>query len=60
LLAAERARELRDVHDEDWYRNPRAVDELRETSRERAVNDAREASLERGRSEFAQLLTNTA
>jgi hypothetical protein len=59
LLAAERARELRDVHDEDWYRNPRAVDELRETSRELVLNDAREASLERGRSEFAQLLTNT-
>jgi len=60
LLAAERAKELRDVHDEDWYRNPRAVEELRETSRQRALHDAREASLERGRSELAQLLTNTA
>jgi hypothetical protein len=59
LLAAERARELRDAHDEDWYRNPRAVDELRETSRGRALNDALEASLERGRAEFAQLLANT-
>jgi hypothetical protein len=60
LLATHRARELRDVHDEDWYRNPRAVDEVRETSRQRALNDAREASLERGRAELAQLLTNTA
>ena len=60
LLATDRARALRDAHDEDWYRNPRAVDELRETSRERALNDAREASLENGRAELAQLLTNMA
>jgi hypothetical protein len=59
LLAAGRARELRDTHDEDWYRNPRAVAELRETSRERALNDGLEASLERGRTELAQLLANT-
>ncbi len=29
LLAPLRARELTESHDEDWYRNPRAIDQLR-------------------------------
>jgi hypothetical protein len=29
LLASVRARELTESHDEDWFRNPRAVDQLR-------------------------------
>jgi hypothetical protein len=29
LLAGRRAEELIDVHDEDWFRNPRAIDQLR-------------------------------
>ncbi|MEO8177607.1 MAG: hypothetical protein ABI895_02135 [Deltaproteobacteria bacterium] len=29
LLAVERARELTDAHDEDWFRNPRAIEQLR-------------------------------
>ena len=29
LLAAQRERELIDVHDEDWFRNPRAIEQLR-------------------------------
>jgi hypothetical protein len=29
LLAVERARELTQVHDEDWFRNPRALEQLR-------------------------------
>lgn len=33
LLAACDVRRLRDVHDEDWYRNPRAVEELRDEAR---------------------------
>lgn len=33
LLAAREARRLRDVHDEDWYRNPRAVEELRDEAK---------------------------
>jgi hypothetical protein len=33
LLAATRARELADEHDEDWFRNPRAIDQLRAETR---------------------------
>jgi hypothetical protein len=33
LSAVARAKRLENVHDEDWYRNPRAVEELRETAR---------------------------
>jgi hypothetical protein len=29
LLAPLRARELTESHDEDWFRNPRGVDQLR-------------------------------
>lgn len=29
LLAAERERELIEAHDEDWFRNPRAIEQLR-------------------------------
>jgi hypothetical protein len=29
LLAAERERELTEAHDEDWFRNPRAIEQLR-------------------------------
>jgi hypothetical protein len=29
LLALETANRLREVHDEDWFRNPRAIDQLR-------------------------------
>jgi hypothetical protein len=29
LLAADRDRELTEVHDEDWFRNPRAIEQLR-------------------------------
>jgi hypothetical protein len=29
LLAAERERELIETHDEDWFRNPRAIEQLR-------------------------------
>ena len=29
LLAAERERELTEAHDEDWFRNPRALEQLR-------------------------------
>ena len=33
LLAAARAAELRDEYDEDWYRNPRAVEQIRDEAR---------------------------
>jgi hypothetical protein len=29
LLAAKRERELTEAHDEDWFRNPRAIEQLR-------------------------------
>jgi hypothetical protein len=33
LLAAERSRQLADEHDEDWFRNPRAIEQLRAEAR---------------------------
>jgi hypothetical protein len=33
LLAAARSEELADEHDDDWFRNPRAIDELRSEAR---------------------------
>jgi hypothetical protein len=32
-LSAGVAKRLRDAHDEDWYRNPRAAEELRDDGR---------------------------
>ena len=48
LLATAKTAELTNAHDEDWYRNPRAVEEVRETSRGPAVTVAYEAPLEAG------------
>jgi hypothetical protein len=48
LLAAREARRLRDVHDEDWYRNPRAVEELRDESKKPPECTATEEALARG------------
>ncbi len=48
LLAAERAERLQREHDEDWYRNPRAVDELVELSRQAAPTTAEQGALEAG------------
>lgn len=33
LLAARRAQELTEAHDEDWFRNPRAIEQLRAEAR---------------------------
>jgi hypothetical protein len=33
FLAAARAGELADEHDEDWFRNPRAIEQLRAETR---------------------------
>jgi hypothetical protein len=48
LLAAERARVLRDEHDDDWFRNPRAIEQLRAEARLAPSAIADEAELERG------------
>lgn len=60
LLGAERARRLEDVHDEDWYRNPRAVDELRETARLAVERKATSDALDAGSRELERHLSNIA
>jgi hypothetical protein len=47
LLAAAQVKRLENVHDEDWYRNPRAVEELCETARH-AQTRAEETDLDGG------------
>jgi hypothetical protein len=46
-LAAAQVKRLENVHDEDWYRNPRAVEELCETARH-AQTRAEETDLDGG------------
>jgi hypothetical protein len=48
LLAAARAEELRDEHDEDWFRNPRAIEQLRAEARLTPEPTELEGQLERG------------
>jgi hypothetical protein len=48
LLATSLADRLTQTHDEDWFRNPRAVDEMRELSRAPVETVAEKAELERG------------
>lgn len=48
LLAAGEARRVRDVHDEDWYRNPRAVEEFRDVAKRPPDTTTREEALARG------------
>jgi hypothetical protein len=48
LLAAARAHDLTEEHDDDWFRNPRAVEQLREEARPPAATLAPPAELERG------------
>lgn len=58
LAAAELGPRLQATHDEDWYRNPRAVEELRETARQSAELAASEGVLERGARELVGFLAN--
>lgn len=48
LLAAARLDELSEDHDDDWFRNPRAVDELRSEAREPPRVTCETSQLERG------------
>ncbi len=48
LLAVARARELTDAHDSDWFRNPRAIEELRAEASSPPPITADLETLERG------------
>jgi hypothetical protein len=48
LLAARDALRLRDAHDEDWYRNPRASEELRDDARRSPEPTTTDDALARG------------
>jgi hypothetical protein len=48
LLAAERGRDLVERHDDDWFRNPRAREELRETARLPDPTSLSDEDVERG------------
>jgi hypothetical protein len=54
LGAVARAKRFQNVHDEDWYRNPRAVEELRETARH-ASDRVEESELDLGLAELRTL-----
>jgi hypothetical protein len=59
LLAADLDAHLIEAHDDDWYRNPRAVEDLRETARLPAKVVAEPEALERGAKRLLSLLTST-
>jgi hypothetical protein len=56
LAASELDARLTHDHDEDWYRNPRAVEELREFSRLPAPTHVEPELLERGASRIVALI----
>jgi len=57
LGAAARLRGLRETHDEDWFRNPRAVEELRAELESREPTTLPEAELDAGANELAGVLS---
>jgi hypothetical protein len=48
LAGAARADALRERHEEDWYRNPRAVEELRDEARRPAATESAGAVIDAG------------
>ena len=48
LLAAERGRKLAEEHDEDWFRNPRAIEQLRAEARVAPATSCSTEELEAG------------
>lgn len=52
LLAARHARELTEDHDEDWYRNPRAVEQLRAEAARPPVTTVPTSALEAAATEL--------
>ncbi len=55
LLAATRFRELTEEHDEDWFRNPRAIERLRAEAAIRPEIEVSEAALGQGALDFVAL-----
>ena len=49
LLAAEQRQKLADEHDEDWFRNPRAIEQLRAETRSSPPTTCSSEQLEAGR-----------
>jgi hypothetical protein len=47
LLAAESDRRLSDAHDEDWFRNPRAIEQLRAEAMQPPATNVDADTLER-------------
>lgn len=58
LIAAAWDYRLTEAHDEDWFRNPRAVEELREAARAPATIVAEKEELERGAGLLCTWLTS--
>lgn len=57
LLAAAREEELADEHDDDWFRNPRAIDELRSEARQSPDTICERALLQRGTQALTSAIT---
>lgn len=58
LLAAARAHELAEEHDEDWFRNPRAIEQLRSEARTPAALTCSKEALEAGAKLFTVQLSD--
>jgi hypothetical protein len=58
LVAAEYAARLESTYDEDWYRNPRAVEEVRENARQRPERSVADGTLDGGAHELARFFAN--
>jgi hypothetical protein len=58
FLAASRARELADEHDEDWFRNPRAIEQLRAETRVAPATTCTPEALQAGVHGLTRALTS--
>jgi len=58
LVAASVDQRLTEAHDDDWFRNPRAVEELRESARAPAPTIAEKEDLDRGAALLTTWLTS--
>lgn len=59
LLAATQTAHLIETHDEDWYRNPRAVEDIVETSRAPAITLASAEDLTHGAAQLRNLVQHS-